>query len=315
MKKFIPFLLLTVLLAAAGPAGAVNISVNQFVEHPALDSSVQGFKDALADEGFQDAVFTVHNAQANMPTVLQIVNQIQGEKPDLVLAVATPSAQVTVQNIKDIPVLFTAVTDPVSAGLVDSMERPGRNVTGTTDMNPIEAQVALVREIHPQAKNLGVIYNAGEANSVVQVGILKAAAAKAGFEVKEAVTVNTAGVYQAAQSLVGGVDAIYLPTDNTVISSQESVIKVCQDSKIPLYPGEAESVRKGGVASLALDYYKLGRQTGVQAARILRGEAKPADMPVETQKETSLVVNLSFAESVGAVLPQSVLDRAQETIK
>ena len=315
MKKLISFLLLTLFLAAAGPAGAVSISVNQFVEHPALDSSVQGFKDALADEGFQDAVFTVHNAQANMPTVLQIVNQIQGEKPDLVLAVATPSAQATVQKIKDIPVLFTAITDPLSAGLVDSMDRPGHNVTGTTDMNPIEAQVALVREIHPQAKNMGVIYNAGEANSVVQVGILKTAAAKYGFELKEAVTANTAGVYQAAQSLVGGVDVIYLPTDNTVISSQESVIKVCLDSKIPLYPGEAESVRKGGVASLALDYYKLGRQTGVQAARILRGEAQPADMPVETQKETSLVVNLSFAESVGVVLPQSVLDRAQETIR
>jgi len=314
MKKLIPLLLLAVLFAAR-PAGAVNISVNQFVEHPALDSAVQGFKDALADEGFQDAVFTVHNAQANMSTVLQIVSQIQGEKPDLVLAVATPSAQSTAQKIKDIPVLFTAVTDPKSAGLVDSMDRPGHNVTGTTDMNPIEAQVALIREIHPQAKNLGVIYNAGEANSVVQVEILKTAAAKNGFELKEAVTVNTAGVFQAAKSLVGAVEVIYLPTDNTVISSQDSVTKVAVENKIPVYPGEAESVRKGGVASLALDYYELGRQTGVQAARILRGEAKPADMPVETQKETSLVVNLTFAESVGAVLPQSVLDRAQETVK
>ena len=314
MKKLIPLLLLT-LLVVARPAGAVNISINQFVEHPALDMSVRGFKDALHDEGFKDAVFSVHIAQANMPTVLQIVNQILGEKPALVLAVATPSAQATAQKIKDIPILFTAVTDPPSAGLVDSLERPGGNVTGTTDMSPIEGQVALIREIHPQAKNMGVIYNAGEANSLVLVGILKEAAEKYGFEVKEAVTVNTAGVYQAAKSLVGGVDLIYLPTDNTVISSQDSVIKICVENKIPLYPGEADAVRKGGVASLAIDYYKLGRQTGVQAARILRGEAKPADMPVETQKDTDLVINLPMAESMGVTIPQAVLDRAVEIIK
>ena len=314
MKKLIPLLLLA-FLALAHPALAVNISVNQFVEHPALDSSVRGFMDALADEGFKDAVFSVHNAQANMPTVLQIVNQIQGEKPDLVLAVATPSAQATAQRIKGIPILFTAVTDPQSAGLVDSMDRPGQNVTGTTDMSPVEAQVALIREIHPQAKKLGVIYNSGEANSVVLVGILKDAAIKYGFEVKEAVTVNTAGVFQAAKSLVGQVDVVYLPTDNTVISSQDSVLKICVENKIPIYPGEAESVRKGGVASLAINYYELGRQTGVQAARILRGETKPADMPVEVQNKTSLVVNPSFAESVGVVIPQSVLDRAEEIVK
>jgi len=314
MKKLIPLFLLA-LLFAARPAGAVNISVNQFVEHPALDIAVRGFKDALADEGFKDAVFTIHIAQANMPTVLQIVSQIQGEKPDLVLAVATPSAQATAQKIKDIPILFTAVTDPPSAGLVDSLERPGGNVSGTTDMSPIEEQVALIREIHPKAKNMGVIYNAGEANSLVLVGILKEAAEKYGFEIKEAITVNTAGVYQAAKSLVGGVDVIYLPTDNTVISSQESVIKICVENKIPLYPGEADAARKGGVASLAINYYKLGRQTGVQAARILKGEAKPADMPVEAQKDATLVINLPVAESMGVVIPQAVLDRAEEIIK
>jgi putative ABC transport system substrate-binding protein len=314
MKKLFPLLLLA-LLVAAKPALAVKISVNQFVEHPALDASVKGFKDALADEGFADAVFTTHIAQANMPTVLQIVSQIQGEKPRLVLAVATPSAQATVQKIKDIPVLFTAVTDPLSAGLVDSMDRPGRNVTGTTDMSPVLAQVALIREIHPQAKNMGVIYNAGEANSLALVKILKDAAAKHGFELKEAVTVNTAGVFQAAKSLVGGVDVIYLPTDNTVISSIDSVIKICVENKIPLYPGEADSLRKGGVASLAIDYYELGRQTGVQAARILRGESAPADMPVEAQKEAALVVNKPFAERVGVAVPQSILERAKEIIE
>ena len=314
MKKLFPLLLLS-LLTLCPSAWAVSVSINQFVEHPSLDEAVRGFKDALNQEGFKDVTYKLHNAQANMPTVLQIVSQVQGEKPDLVLTVATPSAQATVQKIKDLPVLFTAVTDPVSAGLVDSLEKPGHNVTGTTDMSPIAAQVALIREIHPQAKNMGVIYNSGEANSVVQVDILKAAAGKRGFALQEAVTVNTAGVYQAAKSLAGRVDLIYLPTDNTVISSMDSVIKVCVENKIPLYPGEADSVRKGGVAALALSYYELGRQTGVQAARILRGEARPAEMPVETQKETALVINLKVAGQMGAAIPQTVLDRAQEIIK
>jgi putative ABC transport system substrate-binding protein len=318
MKKFIPLLTLALLaaLAATGrPAGAVSISINQFVEHPALNAAVRGFKDALADEGFRDAVFSIHIAQADMSAVMGIVSRIQGEKPDLALAVGTPSAQALAREIKDLPVLFTAVTDPEGADLVDSLERPGHNVTGTTDMSPVEAQVALIREIHPQARNLGVIYNAGEANSLVLVGLLKEAAEDYGFEVREALAANTAGVREAARSLAGGVDVIYLPTDSTVVSSQDSIVRLCVENKIPLYTGEADSVRQGAVASLAINYYKLGHQTGVQAARILRGEVKPADLPVETQKDTSLVINLPAAGNMGAVIPKSVLDRAEEIIK
>jgi putative ABC transport system substrate-binding protein len=238
-----------------------------------------------------------------------------GENPSLVLAVATPSAQATVQKIKNIPVLFTAITDPVNAGLVASMQRPGANVSGTTDMSPIEAQVELIREIHPKAKTLGVVYNAGEANSVVQVDILKTAAVKYNFEIVEAVTVNTAGVFQAAKSLVGKVDAVYLPTDNTVISTLDAIIKVCTENKIPVYAGEPESVRSGCVATLGLSFYKLGRQTGAMAARILRDKANPATMPVEAQKSFDLVINLNAAKQMNVTIPQSVLDRAQEKIQ
>jgi putative ABC transport system substrate-binding protein len=246
---------------------------------------------------------------------LQIANQIMGEKPSLVLAVATPSAQATAQRIKNIPVLFTAVTDPVNAGLVASMEKPGGNVTGTTDMSPIALQVALIREIHPEARTLGVVYNAGEANSVVQVDILKDAAAKYDFKLVEAVTVNTAGVFQAAKSLVGRADAVYLPTDNTVISSLDAVVKVCIENKLPLYAGEPESVRSGCIATMGLSYYELGKQTGAMAARILRDKANPADMPVETQKNSSLVINLGAAEQLGVTIPKSVLDKAPEIIQ
>jgi putative ABC transport system substrate-binding protein len=250
-----------------------------------------------------------------LATVLQIVGLIQDEKPDLILAVATPAAQTVVQKIQDIPILFTCVTDPVSAGLVASMERPGGNVTGTTDMNPVAEQVALIREIQPGAKNLGVIYNPGEANSVVQVDILKTAAKKHGFVLIEAVAPNSAAVLQAAQSLVDRVDAIYLPTDNTVISSMEAIVTVALDQHVPLYPADDNSVRKGGVASLSINYYELGRLTGRMAARLLREAATPAETPVEALKNLSLVVNTHFASSVFLSVSPSIVERAHVVIK
>jgi putative ABC transport system substrate-binding protein len=296
---------------AVSPAPAATIAINQYVEHSSLDEAVRGFQDSLAASGLEVS-YKHYNAQARVATVLQIVTRIQGERPDLVLAVATPSAQATAQRIKDIPVLFTAVTDPLSAGLVQSMDKPGGNVTGTTDMNPIDAQVALIREIHPSAKTLGVIYNAGEANSVVQVDILRASCVKYGFTLAEATTADTAGVTPAARSLVGKAEAIYLPTDNTVISSLDSILKVGMDNKIPVYPGEVDSVRKGGVASLSLSYYKLGWQTGEMALRILTGKASPADMPVETQADTTLVINMAAAERMGVTIPPAVLERGEK---
>ncbi|MDR1546818.1 MAG: ABC transporter substrate-binding protein [Deltaproteobacteria bacterium] len=314
MKKLSVLLLACGLTLGAWPALGFTVSINQFVEHPSLDNAVQGFKDALKERGLE-VVYKEHNAQGNMPTVLQIVNQIVGEQPDLVLCVATPSAQATVEKIKTTPVLFTAVTDPVVSGLVTSLDSPGANVTGTTDMNPVAEQVALIRELQPQAKTLGVLYNSGEINSQVQVKLVKKAAAKLGFKLYEGVTPNTSGVYQAAQSLVGKVDAIYLPTDNTVISSFESVIKVSLDHKLPIYPAEDNSIRKAGVAVLSINYYELGRQTGVMAANILQGQAKPADVPVEGQLNPNLIVNAGYAAQIGLTVPQAVLDRAKEIIK
>ncbi|MDR0550081.1 MAG: ABC transporter substrate-binding protein [Deltaproteobacteria bacterium] len=298
----------------ASAAFAYTISINQFVEHPSLNDAVLGFKEQLADLGLE-VTYLEHNAQGSLATVLQIVNLIQGEKPDLVLAVSTPSAQSTVQVIKDAPVLFTCVTDPVSAGLVASMERPGANVTGTTDMNPVFEQVALIREIQPGAKNLGVIYNPGEPNSVVQVNLLKKAAAKNGFTLVEAVAPNSAGVVQAIQSLVDRVDAIYLPTDNAVISSVEAIINVALDQHIPLYPADDNTVRKGGVASLSVNYYELGRLTGRLAARILKNEVIPAESPVEALKNYALVVNAHFASNVFLSVSPSILERASVVIK
>jgi len=295
-------------------AQAFTVSVTQFVEHNSLDEAVRGFKEQLAENGVE-VTYLEHNAQANMSTVLQIANQIVDEKPDLILAVATPSAQTTAHRIKDIPILFTAVTDPLSAGLVKAMDKPGANVSGTTDMNPVEAQIALIKEIQPKAKNIGIIYNAGEVNSVIQLELAKKAAEAAGLTLVEAVTTNTAGVYQAVQSLVGKVDAIYLPTDNTVISSLEAIIRTTLENKIPLYPAEDDSVRKGGVAVLSLSYYELGRQTGLMAEKILKGQEQPQNMPVEAQQKHNLVVNAKFSQQIELSIPKSILDRAQEILK
>jgi putative ABC transport system substrate-binding protein len=314
MRKLALILLATLAILCSAPAGAYNVSVHLLVEHPSLNASVQGFKNALAESGLE-VVFAEHNAQNNVATSQQIVTQIIGEKPDLILTVGTMTSQQTVNKIKDIPILFTAVTDPVTAQLVDSMAKPGGNMTGTTDMSPLAEQLDLIKDIQPDVKNVGIIYNPGEDNSRVQVDIIKKAAEGLGLNIVEAVAPNNASVYSAAQSLVGKVEAIFLPTDNTVISSFESVIKVATERKIPLYCAESDSVRKAGTAALSLSYYELGRQTGRMAVKILKGEAKPADLPVETQERFDLLVNQAFNAEIGLEVPAAVLERAKEILK
>ncbi|MDR1871566.1 MAG: ABC transporter substrate-binding protein [Deltaproteobacteria bacterium] len=305
---------LLLIIGQAGGALAYVISINQFVEHTSLDEAVLGFKEQLAEMGLE-VTYLEHNAQGSMSTVLQIAHQMKDERPDLILAVSTPSAQTTAQNISDIPILFTAVTDPVSAGLVKTMDKPGANVTGTTDMNPILEQVALIREIQPHASKLGVIFNPGETNSVVQVEILREAAKKHGFEIIEAPAPNPAAILQAAQSLVGQVEAIFLPTDNSVIAGMDTIVNIALDQRIPIYPSENNSVRKGGVATLSINYYELGRLTGRMAARLLKGEAIPSETPVEALKKLALVVNERFATAISLVVAPSVMERAQIVFK
>jgi putative ABC transport system substrate-binding protein len=314
MKKLLLALLCSAMAMAAAPVMALTVSITQIVEHPSLDAASKGFQDVLREAGLE-VEFKIHVAQNNITTSQQIVTQIIDEKPDLILAISTPSAQHVVNTVKDVPILFTAVTDPVAAQLVASLEQPGANVTGTSDMSPLAELIGIIREIQPEAKTLGTIYNSGEINSVVQIDIVKKACETYGFTLVEASTANNAGVTQAAQSLVGKVDAIFLPTDNTVISSYETVLKVGADHNIPIYPAEADSLAKGGSATLSLDYERLGRQTGEMAVKILRDGAKPADIPVELQKDFNLVYNGQFLEAIGQTLPQSVLDRSKEVSK
>lgn len=312
MKKLVTAALLCTFISLQGlAAGAVTISVSQFVEHPALDAVLQGFQDYLQEKGIA-ANYNIHNAQANMGTATQIAQQMIGEKADLLVAIATPSAQTCVQALSKAPAelkrpfLFTAVTDPVSAGLVKDLQQPDPGITGVSDLLPIEEHIKMVLSFKSDIKRLGLLYNAGEANSKATIASIKALSGKLGFETVEATASKTADVYQAAKSLVGRVDAIFIPTDNTIISALESVIKVGVRNKLPIFAADVDSVKRGAVAAMGFDYYKHGYQTGAIAERILNGE-KPEAIPVQFQKDLQLHINVDYSKQMGVTPPEALL--------
>lgn len=301
----------------AAEAKTFKIGISQFVEHPALDAARKGFIDGMKELGYEEGKnveYLVENAQADSATCQTIANKFKQDKVDLILAIATPNAQAAANVVKDIPIVITAVTDPVSAGLAESLEKPGKNITGTTDMNPVEEQVALVKKILPDAKKLGVLYNAGEVNSVVQVDIVKQAAQKLGLELVEATASNASEVNQAAASLAGKVDAVYVPTDNTVASAISSVVKVTNRAKIPLIGSERGQVDQGGIATLGIDYYLLGKQTAEAADKILKG-GNPADIPITGSRDLKLIINKKAADAIGLEIPKELLSSADEVIQ
>ena len=205
--------------------------------------------------------------------------------------------------------VFTAITDPLAAGLVDNYEKPGKSITGVSNRLPMDKHMEMVLRFVPELQRLGVMYNAGEVNSVSNVKRIKEAAESLGFKVVDAPVTNTADVYQAAQSLVGKVDAVYVPTDNTVISALETVIKICEKVKLPLFTADTDSVKRGAIAAMGFDYYLHGRQTGAMARRIIGGE-RPGNIPVEFQKQLSFHVNPKAGERMGLSIPQEILDSA-----
>lgn len=308
--------LAVLVLAFSSLAAPLRVGVTQIVEHPALDAARQGFIDRLAELGYEegtDVVYDIQSAQGDFGTALTIAQKFAADGVDLVLAIATQAAQAAAQVLRDTPILITAVTDPVAAELVDSIERPGTNVTGTSDLTPVRAQLELLTMLAPSARRVGVIYNAGEVNSVVQVNLAKAAAADLGLEVVEATAANSSEVLSAAQSLVGRVDALYVPTDNTVVSAIESVVLVAERARLPLIAGEDLSVEQGALATVGIDYEQLGRQTADMALRVLQGE-NPAEMSIEYQNEINLVVNLSAAQRMGVTIPEDLLANAARVI-
>ncbi|WP_080513080.1 ABC transporter substrate-binding protein [Anoxybacillus flavithermus] len=276
-----------------------KVGVTQIVEHPSLDAAFNGFKKALEEKGLK-VEYDVQIAQGDMNNNQTIANNFVADGVDLIFANSTPSALGALNATKDIPIVFTSVTDPVGAKLVQSMEQPGGNVTGTTDTHPdaIPKTVQFIDQF-VDGNRVGMIYNAGEQNSVAQVDAVKKAMEGTDLTIVPVSVSTSAEVKQAAESLVGKVDCFYVITDNTVVSALESVIQVANDQDIPLFVGELDSVKRGGFAAYGFDYYDIGYEAGVMAADILEGKKKPAELPVQYPQKLKLVINKKAAEEMG----------------
>lgn len=291
----------------------LNIGINQLVQHPALDATAEGFKQAFIDAGYVEGEtvnFDEQNANGEQGTALSIAQNFASSDLDLVFAIATPAAQATAQAVTDVPVLFSAVTDPEAADLVESNEAPGANVTGTSDLASIPDQFELLQELVPDAKNVGIVYSSGEVNSEVQVAAAEEAGKDLGISIKTQ-TITTANDIQQAVTALGDVDAIYVPTDNMVVAGISSLIGVAEDQQIPVIGAESGTVEGGAVATLGIDYTKLGQQTGEMALKVLEDGADPAEMPVESAKEFTYVVNPEAAKRQGVEIPAEILDQAE----
>ena len=306
-------------LLAASPAQAADkaVSVTASVEHQALDAVRDGVRDELKAAGFdagKTLKYDFQSAQGNTGTAAQIARKYVGERPDVIVAIATPSAQAVVAATKDIPVVYSAVTDPVAAKLVKTWGASGSNVTGVSDVSPLDQHLALIKRVLPNAKRVGVIYSPGEANSVSIIESLKKAMPASGMALVEAAAARTVDVASAAQSLVGKVDVIYAPTDNNVMSAFEGIVKVAQQAKIPVVAADTDAVNRGAVAALGLNYYDIGRQTGKLVVRILKGEA-PGKIASQTSNTFELHVNPGAAQKQGVTLSDALLKSAKVVVQ
>lgn len=288
--------------------GEYKVGVVQLVEHPALDAANKGFVDALKEKGLSDKItFDQQNAQADQSNLNSIAQRFVSDKKDLVLAIATPAAQTMANASHDMPIMGTAITDYVTAKLVQSNEHPGGNVTGTSDMTPVEKEVDLIIALVPNVKRIGAIYTSSEINSQLQVEKMKAYAATKGITVVEATVSNVNDIQQAATNLVNqDVQAIYTPTDNVLASAMANLAQITDAAKIPVFAADEGMTMTGGVATYSVDYYKLGYQTGLMAAKVLSGEAKVSDMAIETQKDIKLTVNEERAKKLGITIPDAL---------
>ena len=301
----------------AASAESVSIGVIQYVQHGSLDEAYQGFVDGLAEAGYvegENLTLNFQNASGEVSNCQQICDVFANSDTDLVLAIATPAAQAAVNVFQEteVPVRFTAVTDAVGAGLVESNEAPGKNVTGTLDMPVIADQIAVIKDVLPDASKIAILYTSSEANSEIQAEEAKAAAEALGMEVVIQTSSSSNDIPQVISSVVGSVDAIYIPSDNGFASAMATVNSAAVENQIPVFCAVEAMIQEGGIATTAINYYELGKQTAVQAVRVLNGEAA-SEIAVETQKECALVVNKTFAESVGVEVPETVLNNAVTT--
>ena len=301
-----------------GNTGSANvkkkIGIVQIVEHPSLNTIRESLIKELQAKGFKDGenvTIDYQNAQGDQTNLKTIAQKFASNKYDLIIAIATPSAQAVVSETKDIPILFSACTDPLGSGLVTNMEKPGANVTGTSDAVSAEKIMGLAKRITPDIKRIGALYNSSETNSVSVINNLKDYAKKNNMSVVEATVTNSSDVQQAVTSLVGKVDAIFSPIDNTVASAMPVVAQVANKAKLPVYVGADSMVKDGGLATYGINYDVLGKETGDMAVEILKGK-KAGDIPVKTMTDMDIYLNKTTAKAIGINFPDDVLKSAAQ---
>ena len=321
MKKLITIFLAGILIISCSNNSAntssnntetFKIGILQLVEHNALDQANQGFIDGLKEAGYEDGkniTIDYQNAQGEQANCITISQKFVNDRVNLILAIATPAAQAVANMTKDIPILVTAVTDPAAAKLVADNNAPGGNVSGTSDLTPVEAQIELLNEITPNLKTVGLLYCSSEQNSVFQMDIAKKKLDSMGIKYIDATVTSANEIQQMVQSLIGRVEAIYTPTDNMIAAGMATVALVAEPAKLPVVCGEGGMTMLGGTATYAISYYELGKLTATQAVSILKGEKQPANMPIETLKTFDLVVNTNMVNSIGITIPESLYNK------
>lgn len=288
---------------------SLKIGVIQLVEHPALDANYKGFVDGLKEAGYidgQNITIDYQNAQGEQANCVTIANKLVNDKDDLIFAIATPAAQAVANLTKEIPILVSSVTDPESAQLVKSNAKPETNVSGTSDLTPVASQISLLKKIFPEAKKVGLMYCSSEQNSIFQINIAKEACKAEGLEFVEASVSNSNEIQQVTQSLVGKVDAIYIPTDNMLAAGMSTVAMVANQNKLPTIVGESGMVTSGGLCTYGLNYYELGKQTAAMAVEILKNGKNPAEMPIQYLEKCDFTKNTETEKVLGLSLPDNL---------
>lgn len=302
----------------AADGDVVKIGIVQLAEHPALDASYEGFVDALKEAGYEEGKnleLDFNNAQGDTSNCETIANKLVNNSSDLILAIATPAAQAAAAKTTEIPILATAVTDFEVAGLVNSNEAPGTNVSGSSDMNPVEEQISLLQELLPDAKKIGIMYCSSEDNSIVQADLAKSVCEAKNLEYEEYTVSDSSMIQSVAESMIGKVDAVYIPTDNLLAEAMTTVTMVTNANGLPCIVGEEGMVTNGGLATYGLDYYALGKLAGEMAVDILKNGADISTMPVQyiSAEDCTLAVNSDAAKELGVSL-DAVMDRAKDVV-
>lgn len=325
MKKWMKYSAAAVLAAAAvlgmaacgGAGGAASkadgkkhVAVLQIMEHASLDAANKGVIDQLAKRGYTADKITIdqQNAQGDQSNLKNIAARFKNAKPDIIVGISTPATQALANEIRDVPIVGVAITDFETAKLVKSNERPETNVTGAHDLGPVEKQLDMGKAFLPGAKTVGIMYNSSEINSEIQANRVKKHAAEIGLTVVEATVSNVNDIQQAAESIVGQVDFIYIPTDNVMASAMPNLLKVTDAAKIPVIVGFDAGVKEGALASISVDFYKNGLQVGDMAADILDGKSKPETMPVQDPKDLTVMINKKNADLLGLSIPDVYKD-------